>query len=60
MRIGIISSGIVGQLLVGKLVSLGHAVVLGTRDPSDLQSTRGLAPSLADWLKRPDHLKWSV
>lgn len=55
MRIGIIGSGIVGQLLGGKLVSLGHNVALGTRNPSDLHSTKGMAPALADWLKGPGH-----
>ncbi len=53
MRIGIIGSGIVGQLLGGKLITLGHDVVLGTRSPSDLESKRGMAPSLADWLNGP-------
>jgi predicted dinucleotide-binding enzyme len=55
MRIGIIGSGIIGQLLGGKLASLGHDVVLGTRDPSDLHSKKGApgdpAPSLAEWLQ---------
>ncbi|MFG3223695.1 NADPH-dependent F420 reductase [Kitasatospora sp. NPDC048194] len=32
MRIGIIGTGVVGQTLGGKLVSLGHRVTLGSRD----------------------------
>jgi 8-hydroxy-5-deazaflavin:NADPH oxidoreductase len=55
MRIGIIGSGIIGQLLGSKLVSLGHDVILGTRDPNDLHSKKGApgdpAPSLAEWLQ---------
>jgi predicted dinucleotide-binding enzyme len=50
MNTGIIGSGIVGQTVGGKLVALGHDVVVGTRDPSDLHSAKGLADALADWL----------
>jgi predicted dinucleotide-binding enzyme len=50
MNMGIIGSGIVGQTVGGKLVALGHDVVLGTRDPSDLHSAKGMAGALADWL----------
>ena len=50
MNIGIIGSGIVGQTVGGKLVALGHDVVLGTRNPRDLHSAKGMAGSLADWL----------
>ncbi|MER6303372.1 NAD(P)-binding domain-containing protein [Kitasatospora sp. NPDC001539] len=32
MRIGIIGTGVVGQTLGGKLISLGHRVTLGSRD----------------------------
>lgn len=34
MKIGILGTGIVGTTLAGKLSSLGHDVVLGTRDPA--------------------------
>lgn len=40
MKIGILGSGVVAKTLGAKLASLGHAVVLGTRDPG----------KLADWL----------
>ncbi|HEX8680815.1 MAG TPA: NAD(P)-binding domain-containing protein [Ardenticatenaceae bacterium] len=53
MRIGILGSGIVGQTLGLKLVQLGHAVVLGTRDPSKLDEPKGRGPtarSLRNWL----------
>jgi predicted dinucleotide-binding enzyme len=41
MRIGIIGSGGVAKTLGGKLASLGHDVMLGTREPQ----------KLADWCK---------
>lgn len=34
MKLGILGTGIVAQTLAGKLSSLGHDVVLGTRDPA--------------------------
>ncbi len=52
-RVGIIGSGIVGQTLGGKLASLGHDVVLGTRNPNDLDSAKGRAGSLSSWLAGP-------
>src|SRR5215470_45541 len=41
MKIGIVGSGGVAKTLGGKLASLGHEVVLGTREPA----------KLADWCK---------
>ena len=32
MNIGIFGTGMVGQTLAGKLVELGHDVIVGTRD----------------------------
>ncbi len=37
MNIGILGSGMVGQTLGRKLVEQGHAVMIGTREPSKLQ-----------------------
>jgi predicted dinucleotide-binding enzyme len=34
MKVGVLGTGTVGQTLAGKLVELGHDVVLGTRDPA--------------------------
>lgn len=34
MKIGMIGTGMVGQTLAGKLDSLGHEVVIGTREPA--------------------------
>lgn len=53
MQIGILGTGIVGQTLGLKLVQLGHSVVLGTRDPSNLDEPKGRGPdarTLRDWL----------
>jgi 8-hydroxy-5-deazaflavin:NADPH oxidoreductase len=54
MKVGILGSGIVGQTLGAKLVSQGHDVVLGTRDPTKMDTPRGMggmgAP-LGKWLQ---------
>jgi len=53
MQIGILGTGIVGQTLGLKLTQLGHAVMLGTRDPSLLDEPKGRgsdARTLRDWL----------
>lgn len=50
MNIGVIGSGIVGQSVGGKLAELGHSVVLGTRDPANVDEKKGYAPSLGEWL----------
>lgn len=53
MRIGILGTGIVGQTLGWRLSELGHAVMLGTRDPSRLDEPKGRGPSartLRAWL----------
>jgi hypothetical protein len=53
MRIGILGTGIVGQTLGLKFVQLGHSVMLGTRDPSNLDEPKGRGPrarTLREWL----------
>jgi hypothetical protein len=52
MNIGIIGSGMVGQALGARLAEIGHDVVIGTRSPDDLSSSRGNSPSLEEWLER--------
>lgn len=37
MKVGIFGSGIVGQAIGSKVAELGHAVMLGTRDPDKLK-----------------------
>jgi 8-hydroxy-5-deazaflavin:NADPH oxidoreductase len=54
MKVGILGSGIVGQTLGAKLVSQGHDVVLGTRDPTKMDGARGMGgmgASLGEWLQ---------
>lgn len=53
MQIGILGTGIVGQTLGMKLVELGHSVMLGTRDPANLDEPKGRGPdarTLRAWL----------
>jgi 8-hydroxy-5-deazaflavin:NADPH oxidoreductase len=51
MKIGIIGSGVVAQTLGAKLVELNHDVVLGTRDPKNLDEKKNMASTLREWLK---------
>jgi predicted dinucleotide-binding enzyme len=53
MHIGILGTGIVGQTLGLRLVQLGHPVMLGTRDPAQLDEPKGRGPdarTLRTWL----------
>jgi 8-hydroxy-5-deazaflavin:NADPH oxidoreductase len=53
MHIGILGTGVVGQALGLRLVQLGHAVMLGTRDPAQLDEPKGRgsdARTLSAWL----------
>ncbi|MGL4745940.1 MAG: NADPH-dependent F420 reductase [Phycicoccus sp.] len=50
MKIAVIGSAMVGQVVAAKLVELGHDVVIGTRDPDDLSGTKGMGGTLGDWL----------
>lgn len=50
MKIGILGSGTVGQVLGTKLAGIGHEVVLGTRTPEELDRERGQAGTLRAWL----------
>ena len=51
MKIGVIGSGVVAQTLGAKLVELNHEVVLGTRDPKNLDEAKNMAATLRDWLR---------
>lgn len=42
MQVGVLGSGMVGQAIAGRVAELGHAVMVGTRDPGKLQ----------EWLKK--------
>ena len=52
MNIGLLGSGIVGQVLGRKLVEVGHDVVLGSRSPHDIDVRRGMGGTLRDWLRQ--------
>ena len=51
MRIGIIGSSTVAQTLGGKLLELGHEVMVSARDPQAAKDLgqRGAVPSAVDW-----------
>lgn len=53
MRYAVLGTGIVGRTLTAKLVSLGHEVVIGTRDP---QAT--LARTEPDGMGNPPFAAW--
>jgi predicted dinucleotide-binding enzyme len=55
MRIAVLGTGMVGQALAGRLSELGHAVVVGTRDP---QAT--LARTEPDGMGNPPFPVWKV
>ncbi|MCC7355210.1 MAG: NAD(P)-binding domain-containing protein [Anaerolineae bacterium] len=61
MRIGILGTGTVGQIIGAKLVSLGHDVVLGTRDVAKLmehkETRMGQTQSFAEWHKQNSQVK---
>jgi predicted dinucleotide-binding enzyme len=61
MKIGVLGTGTVGRTLAEGLLVLGHAVMLGTRDPSKtLARTEPDAygnPPLVSWLKNHPRLK---
>ncbi|WP_329444921.1 NADPH-dependent F420 reductase [Streptomyces canus] len=53
MRYAVLGTGIVGRTLAGKLASLGHDVVIGTRDPGAT-----LARSEPDGMGNPPFAQW--
>ena len=61
MQIGIFGTGIVGQTLAAALAEKGHAVMIGTRDPSDtLARDTGNAfnkTTFAEWQKANPQVK---
>lgn len=61
MKIGVLGSGVVGQTISAKLVELGHDVMLGTRDVSQLMARRepvmGQNQPFAEWHKRHPNVK---
>ncbi|MDQ0758357.1 NADPH-dependent F420 reductase [Streptomyces canus] len=53
MRYAVLGTGIVGRTLAGKLASLGHDVVIGTRDPGAT-----LARTEPDGMGNPPFAQW--
>ncbi|WP_069758742.1 NADPH-dependent F420 reductase [Streptomyces sp. LUP47B] len=53
MRYAVLGTGIVGRTLAGKLASLGHDVVIGTRDPGAT-----LARTQPDGMGNPPFAQW--
>jgi len=43
VRVGVLGSGIVGQVLAGGFIQLGHDVMIGTRDPGKLSEWKASA-----------------
>lgn len=50
MNIGIIGSGMVGQIVGTKLAQLGHAVMIGSRMPNDLDGKKGNGGTMREWI----------
>jgi predicted dinucleotide-binding enzyme len=61
MRIGIIGTGMVGKALAAKLVSIGHDVMMGTRDVGTTLASAskdvGGNPPFAEWQKQNAKVK---
>ncbi|WP_055713693.1 NADPH-dependent F420 reductase [Streptomyces torulosus] len=55
MRYAVLGTGVVGRTIAGKLSSLGHEVVVGTRDP---QAT--LARTEPDGYGNPPYARWQA
>ncbi len=51
MKIGIIGSAMVGQVVGKGLIEGGHDVVIGTRTPENLDEKRGMGETLGQWLE---------
>jgi predicted dinucleotide-binding enzyme len=61
MRIGVLGTGIVGQSIAAKVSSLGHEVMVGTRDPQDAlsrtTSERAWVPPFGEWHREHQDVK---
>jgi predicted dinucleotide-binding enzyme len=55
MKIGIIGTGVVGQTLGSKLISQGHDVALGTRDPDKLDDKKMFGATLREWKSQTEN-----
>jgi len=61
MKIGMLGTGMVGQILAAKLTELGHDVMIGTRSVVDSKARTGKnnwgQPEFGDWYKEHSHIK---
>ncbi|MBI4976728.1 MAG: NAD(P)-binding domain-containing protein [Spirochaetes bacterium] len=55
MKIAVLGTGMVGQIIAAKLADIGHSVVMGTRDPAKTLSRKEEgtpnAAHITDWMK---------
>jgi predicted dinucleotide-binding enzyme len=54
MNIGVLGTGMVGRALAGRLAALGHAVLMGSRQPQQALSAH---QELSDWLAATPQVK---
>lgn len=61
MKIGVFGTGVVGQVIAEKLDSLGHQVMLGTRDAKQSMAREGKdnygRPALKEWMEAHPKVK---
>jgi 8-hydroxy-5-deazaflavin:NADPH oxidoreductase len=61
MKIAVLGTGVVGQTLSDKLTSIGHEVVIGTRDVKAALATTGTSqyglPAFGEWHKNHPEIK---
>ncbi|MGB2870061.1 MAG: NAD(P)-binding domain-containing protein [Bacteroidota bacterium] len=60
-NIGILGTGVVGQIIAAKLLDLGYQVMVGTRDVNKTQAQRELSPMglppFSEWHKKHPNVK---
>jgi hypothetical protein len=60
MKVAVIGTGGVGQTIASKLISLGHQVMIGTRNVAEKLASRTSEgsgnPHFADWLRQNQHI----
>lgn len=54
MRYAVLGTGVVGRAIAGKLASLGHEVIVGTRDPG---ATLDRNEEFAGWLRERENVR---
>jgi glycine/D-amino acid oxidase-like deaminating enzyme len=54
MKVAVFGTGMVGQAIAGTLASLGHTVVVGTRDVESAKGRAGGRRSASGWARVTD------